>query len=1027
MYSAALCAMLTSQISASNLPADSSAAMATTAMQQESEIEIDDIRYLLHNDLTAEVTRFCKEWKENLTVSIPASVSDATGSTYRVTRIRKDAFATHCRFSSLTIGDNVEMIEEGAFAGTRVSTLVLGSKLAVVPDGCFDKSGVETLTIGESVTRIGRRAFADCLLSKVISRSSGFSTGEEAFANSTPDCGSWLKSIITLGDRAFFGATFISTPQFTQVTRIGKAALANTSISGTLPLPATLQRIAPDALSGSSVKFISVEEANPFYTTPNPYMLCNKACTQLVLLTNHNGFDFGEMSFPFPATLVRLGEGSIPSRAVISSVQGRNTYRSITIPASIVEMEGTFRDCLTLGGITCHAPLPPAVTDDTFNDEIFKASPDITLVVPVGSANAYRKAPGWRKFKHIKEANFDDVSLITPMPDAVMVLHDGSTPLANLCLPTGKISSMTVDDSQPTPRLLIKVDGKETAIDGHSFDSITWQRGVLCDAPMEAKLTKTSPAVDARGCTLTLPDLKEDESVRVQVSDVVLLPCGIEQCIKADAYSIEFPDLDDAQQKPFRMVIPVAADEKTAKVAARFDKAHGEWVPVSYHYDAEEGRMTVNGTGSSIFALFTLPRDKESEPMTTPAFAARLDSERLPRLFDYERMKGLALSDEWMNEASRIGKELSEKVTAIEAREKSGQEYPLQDYIADENACLQLQSAYSSMLNTRLRLHFTDASADDNHASAYKDCRIRISGPADSITMSNGWECTLDENGEGCIEIGVTDIIGHSVKGELILTGRDGIDRRSFSFCAPVERRYEKLHQCVSDLNIDIKSDGSVIDAPELIGLRLTYEQPTVTVPYMAGGSLPAYDIDYLERAMTSHIYLDNKNLRNARLQKGIERCLAAITSIQVDDKGQMLLGDTITGTWDLSKGTGTASMVISTADDFVERDRASYEKEWNDARLDEMYRTATLLGGNIAYQIECQVEVRYDAADRCYNISFSGTGSYVLKAEVVDSIEGANFDTWPSAQDAIRVTKTRTIETSDNLRLSFSRQITNE
>lgn len=83
---------------------------------------------------------------------------------------------------------------------------------------------------------------------------------------------------------------------------------------------------------------------------------------------------------------------------------------SVTIPANVRHIGGgIFFDCTGLTAIYCKATVPPTVQKENnhghgyslFNDEV-----NATLYVPIGTAEAYKAADGWKEFSNIVEMEF---------------------------------------------------------------------------------------------------------------------------------------------------------------------------------------------------------------------------------------------------------------------------------------------------------------------------------------------------------------------------------------------------------------------------------------------------------------------------------------------------------------------------------------------------------------------------------------------------------------------------------------------
>jgi len=77
---------------------------------------------------------------------------------------------------------------------------------------------------------------------------------------------------------------------------------------------------------------------------------------------------------------------------------------------------GAFSNCTNLRWLVCNAPVPPEATDESFDftqpegHELLIPTDfnSCTLFVPAESIEAYRNAPGWRKFRNIQDLRLEN-------------------------------------------------------------------------------------------------------------------------------------------------------------------------------------------------------------------------------------------------------------------------------------------------------------------------------------------------------------------------------------------------------------------------------------------------------------------------------------------------------------------------------------------------------------------------------------------------------------------------------------------
>lgn len=87
---------------------------------------------------------------------------------------------------------------------------------------------------------------------------------------------------------------------------------------------------------------------------------------------------------------------------------GHELLAKVILPETLEEIEArAFYNCKSLRLIECKALVPPVLGEDVFtvhiHDNTLPLQERTVVVVPKGSLEAYRNAPGWKEFKHIRE------------------------------------------------------------------------------------------------------------------------------------------------------------------------------------------------------------------------------------------------------------------------------------------------------------------------------------------------------------------------------------------------------------------------------------------------------------------------------------------------------------------------------------------------------------------------------------------------------------------------------------------------
>ena len=592
--------------------------IVTNIYPQDIDIQkVGDIKYVFYKNGTAAILGYYPEGidedddvmsyveKENGEIVIPSTVK-YNGTTYKVTRIYQRAFYNKGHFTKVTLGDNIETIDHYAFFYSTIDELVLSDKMEVVPDEAFQLTDIQKLTIGASVKRIGKKAFYLCPLSEVICKSASFVVDEQAFGHvsGSIDSGEWLEHITKIGSKAFVGRTFTGNPNFAMLEDIGPLAFSSCSFPAeTFVIPPKLKHIEPDAFSKGLVSFFKVENNPHFLCSPNyQEYLCNNIGTRVLMTVNRRRF-----LLDIPETVVKLEPRSIRSKDIT------------TIPGHIVEMDGAFQDVTSMSFITCMAVVPPQISDDTFNDNIFQNDP--TLYVPEGTAELYHNAPGWRKFERI----IDEREYVPMQPQGlqynmvVNTTHEDGSQRVNI--PVNEITSMEL--SEDGQNVIIKRNGKEDLITPvAAVDSVAWVPGFMYEDAEIFDIDEDHLTVEAQKCKVRFDPTVIDGDVQLCVRNSVLKPNVMDGVVSGFAIDLSLSDGTHDLTGTVDITIPVT-DTNKKYGAAYFNEETGEWEPVYYEYDKTEGAVTTSTNHLSVYGFFELYDDLTSRGFIKPIQAPR--------------------------------------------------------------------------------------------------------------------------------------------------------------------------------------------------------------------------------------------------------------------------------------------------------------------------------------------------------------------------------------------------------------------
>lgn len=94
--------------------------------------------------------------------------------------------------------------------------------------------------------------------------------------------------------------------------------------------------------------------------------------------------------------------------------------QEITLPSALAKIgSNAFWGCTSLKTVRMKAEVPPAISEDTFTEEIYAGS---CLWVPEGSSDLYKSQKGWCKFRQILETEAN--SLAVPEQETALRVQD---------------------------------------------------------------------------------------------------------------------------------------------------------------------------------------------------------------------------------------------------------------------------------------------------------------------------------------------------------------------------------------------------------------------------------------------------------------------------------------------------------------------------------------------------------------------------------------------------------------------------
>ena len=184
-------------------------------------------------------------------------------------------------------------------------------------------------------------------------------------------------SLQTIGYTAFFRCTSLTSATLAEgVVSLGRMAFAACEALDTISLPSTLRQIGTSVFNGTA------------------YIGNNDNWTNGVLYIGSYVIEVGNLT----DTAVTIAEGTI------GLGNGAFNYchymPKADLPSSLLFIGNlAFNDCEVLDTVVMHATVPPTLTDDAFS-----GVPSVTIVVPCGSAAAYRAAQYWSALDIVEDS-----------------------------------------------------------------------------------------------------------------------------------------------------------------------------------------------------------------------------------------------------------------------------------------------------------------------------------------------------------------------------------------------------------------------------------------------------------------------------------------------------------------------------------------------------------------------------------------------------------------------------------------------
>ena len=328
----------------------------------------------------------------------------------------------------------------------------------------------------------------------------------------------------------------------------------------------------------------------------------------------------------------------------------------------------------------------------------------------------------------------------------------------------------------------------------------------------------------------------------------------------------------------------------------------------------------------------------------------------------------------------------------------------------------QYERNLQALMNSTFTVNIFDSTRKRGEKSKYAGWKFRIAEIPDSISDKTGWECTIGDDGTAKLEITKYALVKYQIHLKYILIDDRDISQKVFEYKIPVGSGK-------FNVKVDIATGGTAVEAPELKELELTYEPPTVPADMSWTGTYHDNGIEYYQDGQYTEgimIYLNGWLNKKARFQMEIEKFFKQNDFIVVDEFGNIQIGDNIVGKFEGDEGKG--SFTINTSHKFVEKTIDEYVQAFNKWSNDLWI---TWLDGTINHKIDCQFTLTRIPDSEEYAVSYTGQGTYSFKANVVDLVEGVNFDDLGHAQHVVKEQiHTREVSQEGSVKLQYTTKL---
>jgi hypothetical protein len=363
LAAAVMCGIMATSTVSTFLPGKISTVMAATT---EFNCEVEGVTYKISvdsSDGSAQIYKYLSGDIENLV--IPASVTDESGMSYKVSKIIKSAFegCTAIKTVDFSLAEDLTIIGDDAFKGcTGITSINFGIYITELGSSFNGCTGLESVTIPKYITSISS-AFKNCSnLNKVT-----FGTGTKSIPAAALDGCNGVEEVIvptgvtSIGNYAFRDCTALKTLKVVgesydyvaipeTVTSVGEGAFKNCTALEKVVVPSQVTQINSDIFYGCSSLSNAILAGNVTDIGANAFYGC--ATLESIELPNTvktiRALAFSKCTslktFKFPDAIQDIKE---------EVFEGCTSLDNIVIPETLTVIRNyTFKGCTSLSNIT---------------------------------------------------------------------------------------------------------------------------------------------------------------------------------------------------------------------------------------------------------------------------------------------------------------------------------------------------------------------------------------------------------------------------------------------------------------------------------------------------------------------------------------------------------------------------------------------------------------------------------------------------------------------------------------------------